>query len=276
MFVDRALVRRIEAAECGLCTGMAEAARQDGEDAAGAWPVAGGAAVFAGPGSPCNKLVGLGLDRVPDEDELATAERELDARDTALRVEVSSLAGETAALLAARGYALQGFEYVLGRRLGELAEAPPVAFDIDECTDERAGPWIDTVVDGFAAADPNAPHEEFPRAALETIFDRMRRLAGFRRYAAREGGTIVAAASLRIDHGLAQLCGAATLPAVRRRGIQTALVHRRLRDAARAGCDLAVVTTAPGSKSQENLARAGFEVLYVRAIMERPVSWGRS
>ncbi len=272
MFVDLALARRIEAAECGLCTGMAAAARADGDAQAGAWPVAGGFAVFAGPSSPCNKLVGLGLDRVPDEDELATAERELDARGTAVRVEVSSLAGATAALLAARGYALQGFEYVLGRQLEQLGEASPIAFDVDECVDDDVTPWIDAVVEGFAVADPNAPHEEFPRAALETIFDRMRRLAGFRRYAARDRGTIVAAASLRIDHGLAQLCGAATLPPVRRRGIQSALVHRRLADAARAGCDLAVVTTAPGSKSQENLARAGFGVLYVRAIMERPLS----
>ena len=41
----------------------------------------------------------------------------------------------------------------------------------------------------------------------------------------------VAAASMRIDGSLAQLTGAATLPAFRRRGLQTALTLHRLADA---------------------------------------------
>jgi GNAT superfamily N-acetyltransferase len=65
------------------------------------------------------------------------------------------------------------------------------------------------------------------------------------------------------------LCGAATLPAFRRRGVQSALLHARLAQARQAGCDLAVVTTQPGSKSQENVQRAGFELLYVRAVLVR-------
>jgi len=48
-----------------------------------------------------------------------------------------------------------------------------------------------------------------------------------------------------------------------------ALTARRLADAQRAGCDLAVVTTSPGSKSQENAQRHGFELLYARAILVR-------
>jgi len=38
---------------------------------------------------------------------------------------------------------------------------------------------------------------------------------------------------------------------------------------ARSGCDVAVVTTQPGSKSQENLQRQGFELLYTRAVLVR-------
>ncbi len=33
------------------------------------------------------------------------------------------------------------------------------------------------------------------------------------------------------------------------------------------GCDVAVVTTQPGSKSQQNTQRAGFDLLYTRAIL---------
>jgi len=66
---------------------------------------------------------------------------------------------------------------------------------------------------------------------------------------------------------VAQLCGAATLPEHRRRGVQSALLAARLEDAARRGCDLAVVTTQPGSKSQENVQRQGFELVYARAVL---------
>ena len=51
--------------------------------------------------------------------------------------------------------------------------------------------------------------------------------------------------------------------------MQTALLDTRLADAARAGCDLAVVTTLPGSKSQHNVMRQGFALLYTRAILVR-------
>ena len=61
--------------------------------------------------------------------------------------------------------------------------------------------------------------------------------------------------------------GAATAPAHRRRGVQTALLSARLADAAAAGCDVAVITTQPGSKSQQNAQRRGFDLLYTRAVL---------
>jgi GNAT superfamily N-acetyltransferase len=84
-------------------------------------------------------------------------------------------------------------------------------------------------------------------------------------------GEVAAGCSLRLFEGVAQLCGAATRPRFRRRGLQTAMLHARLREAAAAGCDLAVVTTEPGSKSQQNVQRAGFALLYSRAVLiKRP------
>jgi ribosomal protein S18 acetylase RimI-like enzyme len=76
-------------------------------------------------------------------------------------------------------------------------------------------------------------------------------------------------ASLRVCDGVATLCGAATHPQHRRRGVQSALLATRVRAAAAAGCDVAVVTTQPGSKSHENVQRQGFELLYTRAILVR-------
>ncbi|PRC46270.1 GNAT family N-acetyltransferase, partial [Mycobacterium sp. ITM-2017-0098] len=52
-----------------------------------------------------------------------------------------------------------------------------------------------------------------------------------------------------------------------RRGVQTALLGTRLADAAAAGCDIAVVTTAPGSTSQKNVQRRGCHLLFTRAVL---------
>ena len=74
-----------------------------------------------------------------------------------------------------------------------------------------------------------------------------------------------------VTDGVAQLTGAATAPAHRHRGVHTALLSARLADAAGAGCDIAVITTQPGSRSQHNAQRRGFDILYTRAIlMMRP------
>ena len=75
---------------------------------------------------------------------------------------------------------------------------------------------------------------------------------------------------MRMSGDLVQLSGASTLPAHRRRGVQSALLRARLLDAADSGCTLAVVTTEPASKSQQNVQRAGFTLLYSRAILVRP------
>jgi len=51
--------------------------------------------------------------------------------------------------------------------------------------------------------------------------------------------------------------------------VQSALLAARLEIASAAGCDVAVVVTQPGSKSQENVQRQGFDLLYARAILVR-------
>ena len=71
--------------------------------------------------------------------------------------------------------------------------------------------------------------------------------------------------------GVYQLCGAATLPAFRRRGVQSALLSARLAEARAANCDLTVVTVEPGSRSQANVQRRGFVPLYSRLVMAREI-----
>jgi hypothetical protein len=102
------------------------------------------------------------------------------------------------------------------------------------------------------------------------------------RYVALRDGVLAGDASFRVTEGVAQLTGAATSPAHRRRGVQTALLSARLADATAAGCDIAVITTQPGSKSQQNAQRQGFDLLCTPAILvklpnpaERRTAWHR-
>jgi GNAT superfamily N-acetyltransferase len=110
-------------------------------------------------------------------------------------------------------------------------------------------------------------HEQFPREVIARAMRDLTAAAGVMRYVALRDGLLAGAASVRMAQGVAQLTGAATAPAHRRRGVHTALLSARLADAAAAGCDIAVITTQPASKSQHNAQRRGFDLLYTRAIL---------
>jgi ribosomal protein S18 acetylase RimI-like enzyme len=61
--------------------------------------------------------------------------------------------------------------------------------------------------------------------------------------------------------------GAGTLTEFRGRGLQTALLRTRMADAARAGCEYAVVVTQGGITSQRNCERLGFSAAYSKATV---------
>jgi hypothetical protein len=89
-----------------------------------------------------------------------------------------------------------------------------------------------------------------------------------RRYLAYASGRPAAAGGLYAAGRQCYLAGAATVPGLRGRGCQGALIRRRLRDAA-AVADQVVVTTAFGSPSQANLERLGFAVVHTRTLWRR-------
>ncbi|HEU5100722.1 MAG TPA: GNAT family N-acetyltransferase, partial [Roseiflexaceae bacterium] len=77
-----------------------------------------------------------------------------------------------------------------------------------------------------------------------------------------------------VHERVAELGGASTRPAFRRRGVQRALIDARLRAAYEQGCDLAMVITSPGTDSQRNVERAGFRLAYTKVIAVAPPDRG--
>lgn len=271
LFCDTGMAGRIERAEAQLIAKAGEAARRRGGDAAGfVLPVAGGVASFAEEGSPFNKVAGLGFGGVLSAAALDELERAFAALGAPVQIELAHLAGSAiGALLTGRGYRLVSFENVLGLSLAaEPERVTPAGVEVRPSGDGEFGPWLDVVADAVAHPDTQGvpSHEEFPREVVVRA-ERDLAAAGAVRYAALRDGVIVGGASFRLAEGIAQLTGAATAPAHRRRGVQTALLSARLADAAAAGCGIAVVTTQPASKSQQNVQRRGFELLYTRAIL---------
>jgi GNAT superfamily N-acetyltransferase len=267
------LARRIDRAEFQLMAGLADACRRAGEPDVAVLPVGGVGAVLCEPGSPYNKLIGLGFGEDVTDDDLAAVERYHADRGRPIQVELSTLADPSVGeRLTLRGFRLLGFENVLGRSLDEsISErAWTAGLTVSTVTEGERHAWIDTVMDGFLQPDVfDGPpsHESFERAVLERAYRRFTAVPGTAQWLARLDDEPAGGASLFLADGIAMLCGAATRPRWRRRGIQSALLSERLSHARRAGCDLAVVTTQPGSKSMANVQRLGFELLYSRAIL---------
>lgn len=264
MFVDAALAARIEAAEAAMERALAGA----GAVQAMVDPLAEGHAILTRVGAPTNKIIGVGFGAPLDGEALAVIEARWWARGEAVRFEVSTLADPAwFRALSARGYQLDGFENVLVRRVEAPAAIDP-AIAIERVTEASAADWRAVALDGFATPDGSDHADPISREAMTAMFDDLAR-SNPPRYLARIDGAPAGMATAITVGSVMLLCGAATAPGFRRRGVQRALLAARLADAHAAGTELAVVTTAPGSQSQANVMRLGFAVAYPRAVLIR-------
>jgi len=266
-FVDRDLARRLETASAWRSVRYARTI--DGlwrEQKVAVEAVGGGYAVFTGPAFPVNRAGGLGLNGPVSADDLARIEEFYRSRCAPPRVDLCPMAdGSLLALLRERGYTVEGFMSVLWRpvvplRPGELAPVPGVT--VTRAGREEAELWLRTVAEGFEGGD--ATPEMRSILAPNFYGERARPFLAWIDGQPAGGGVLVS------HEGVAELCSASTRPAFRRRGVQLALLRARLEEAARAGNDVAMALTAPGSPSQRNVEHAGFRLAYTRVLFSLP------
>lgn len=272
MFVSSELAASIEAAEATFLADIIAGA-QLRRPKLDAWSerIAGGCAGYAGPDVPVNKISGLGFGGVPDAEQLSAIEARYHERNASVVAEVATYADpETFAVLSERGYRLTAFEDVVGIALPSAGGARADAVQLETvATGEVREPWFECLIEGFSVPDTQGvvSPEDFPRDLVLEIMRDLASVEDLTAYLARIEGEVAGGGALRTHGKIAHLCGASTLPAFRRRGVQTTLVTERLRAAASAGSEIAVTVTQPGSKSQENMKRQGFELLFSRAVM---------
>jgi GNAT superfamily N-acetyltransferase len=266
-----ALAQRVDLSEIRFCAQTARAGEPGG---ASRLDVGGGMAICVAPGSPLNKVLGLGLGAPVSDDDLDAIDEFYDRHEVPAQIELCPLAVDgLPARLAARGYVLQGFENQLACALD--GDGDPPLPHVDDAlsveptrSEEDEELWVDVVAQGFAVAEQLAAHD------MALSHDDLRGvMRGFRhgsqtRYLVRHDGQAVGGGSAYFIDGVVGLAGTATIPSHRGRGVQHAMVARMLRDA-RGRADLAIATTAPGSRSQRTFERFGFRVIYTRAVFVR-------
>lgn len=204
------------------------------------------------------------------------------------------------------GYLAQAVEWMRRREVDyrvPVAEVRPGAPDaeawLNERGYERGGGWLKLVRDAsppdfpvnpeieiFKLGEDEADGEGLSTIAAEmldlpvvagTLFFSLPQEDRWRCYTASlEPGTeVVATGSMLIQDGVAQLGPGTTLEHGRGHGCNTALLHRRLLDAAEAGCHTVFVELGerdPGwiSAAYRNLHRAGFREAYQSHNWQRP------
>jgi GNAT superfamily N-acetyltransferase len=265
MFSSPELAARVDRAEGRLCAAIARTCRE-----ARVFEIGDGLAVFAERDSPANKMIGAGFAGRLDDAALDAVEACFASAGARLQAEVSTLADPAVhRQLVARGYEPNGFENVLGHGLHGGVDQPPDGIAIERPSHPDLPALADVMADGFANPDAGGVGGDVipPSDEIRRWFSVTMQVPGFRGYVARIDGVIAGGAALRIGDRVAQFSGAATLPRFRRRGVQTALLRARLADAARDGCDVGIVVTQPASKSQQNVQREGFALLYARQLL---------
>jgi hypothetical protein len=269
-FADLELARRVETAWDYLGVENAQAQMRRLPDSGTAvLALGGGHAVFMGAGSPLSQAQGLGLYGEVARDQLAKMEEFFQARGTPTQIEVASLAEPSLlAALSLRGYTIAEQTHALVCPLHDWSpldnRLPPSSDGTLEVDCIDAGgleEWVDVLLRCFFES-PDAAPPTLREGAIS-----MGSVPGNTVWLAKVDGRPAGGGSLMIHDGLALICGDGTLPGYRHRGIQTSLLRARLDHVQKAGCDLAAICTQPGSGSQRNAERQGFQVVYARTMM---------
>ena len=260
LHADLALSRRLERTEGHASAQFAEARRRLFPGSGAVWiECAGAYAVFDGVDSPVTQSFGLGIFEELRPASLDTIERFFLDRGAPALHEVSPHAGVTALdLLCARGYRPIEISNVLYRQVEMPATEDFGQIRVRVIGTEEAELWANISGQGWAYEHPELQDFLLQTSSISTARE------GSVCFLGEVEGRPGSAGVLCIHEGVALFAGAATIPELRRRGLQRALLEERMRYAFGHGCDLAMMVAEAGSNSQRNAERQGFRVAYTR------------
>ena len=205
-----------------------------------------------------NQVFGLEADDLGPLDAILRFYRE-DGLRCGLQVDTHVIEPEAARRLAEKQVLVTS---LISTQYGALTAAPPPppGVTVSQVSDEARDDCLHLFLDVF-----EVPPEEREGLLLTERLESSQ--PGSRLYIASVDGVPAAAAALDIRDGIGHLTAGATLPQVRRRGCQAALIQQRLADAQQEGCDLALGNAAPFSGSRHNMERAGMRTAVLGLLL---------
>lgn len=207
-----------------------------------------------------NRVIGLGLEQTATErqlEEIIALYKNAGARRFFVQLSPHAEPEWLPEMLQAKGFGFYNNWVKLYRNIQPLPQAD-TGLSIRQIDSGEADTFAQILVTAF-----DWPEALKPMLALPVG----RR--GWKHYVAYEKDKAVACGALFIRGEYATLAFAATLPEHRGRGVQSALIARRFRDAADTGCRWLLTETAEETPQRpvasfRNMRRQGFEVAYLR------------
>ncbi|MCB2200360.1 GNAT family N-acetyltransferase [bacterium] len=216
-----------------------------------------------------SKAIGVGLNREVGDDDIRRMEAIFEERS--LEPAISATPWHHPSLFEVtgkRGWAISDWGTLLAACLDELPDIGPVnpSISITIAGQDEMELWAETIGRGYEGDEAISEDDRALHLGLA-------RTAGVHCLLARVDGEIAGASivSLIPEVGVLSIMSSSTLPDFRRRGIQMAFIRERLQMGRDAGLEIAIVTCHPGSASQRNVERAGFQVVYNRCLLSRAV-----
>jgi len=259
MFADDVLAERLSAQTRKFYVDFGNAVVRAGLLGEPYLELAGSAALYAGDGSPLTQAIGTF-----SGDDICAIDNFYRGRATSWEAVLTPFAGiEALGRLLDHGGKPMGWESALYRpfEIPLPDEESDSRIKIVEVETSGRRVWAELSRGVFFGEEPTE---------IGATLSRMKEFAeNLRAYIAYWDGQPVATASLTVGLGVAAFGGGATLPEFRGRGLQTALLLRRLADAA-LEADVATMGALPGSSSHRNAERLGFRVAWSQLSLRMP------
>lgn len=262
--ITHSLVQRLEAAEAADGADCAESQKLlNPESDAAVKAVAGGFLIYLGVTSPLTHVLNLGLSGPVTQDDLNEVEEFYRERGAPVIIDVCPYADVSLLeLLNDRDYKISEMNNVLVRDVQADMEIPDFSpgIEVRQCDGGECELYTETTVKGFFGRELVSDDE---LAVGRALFN----MRGATSYLAFSGSDPAGSGSMSIRYKVASCFGDSTQPAFRGKGIQAALIRARMLDAAKGNCDVVTAGTQPGSQSQRNYERLGFQVAYTKITM---------
>ena len=210
-----------------------------------------------------NRVLGLGLDEPATDEVLDAIERFFAGITFFVQLAPGAQPPDLEARLAARGY-VRDYAWAKFDRPAEAVPEPSTDLRLELVGRERGEDVGATFVVGYGLPE-----------TMVRWFSAVPGRDGWSCFVAYDGTRAAGCGLLFVASGAGWLGGAATLPELRGRGAQTAMLAARIRRAAELGCEVVVTETGEQvadrpSRSYRNIERAGFELRYLRPNLRSP------